>query len=304
MAMPSMPEQASRPTARAMVPSAAPGDPTPTTPSIEIAAETSGAPQLAARSVTPGAAAEASQGPESFIQRYREVAVPKIVEHYLGKGDLERATAFQKWADDGATADGMKAWAKGVQAAAAGDEDGFLDNMVGAYNATGYFDDGYQVVRKDSGFTRDESGTITGARLTFKNQQTGAISSRVFEDVEDIYRMGVNFLSPEAVFEYGQEQLAAAGEAQAKEAAHERAIEIEVLKAQLTGKGAPDYRKAISETVKTLMETDMSGQFAALPPEQQVAQAVEIVKAQETGARSLGQLGQGSGVAPPVWRGE
>ena len=90
-----------------------------------------------------------------------------------------------------------------MHAATMGDEDGLLDHLSDTYNS---FDDGYEVVRADSGFERDEAGNITGAKLTFKNTKTGEVFSRDYEDQSDLIEQGIYALAPETVFEMLWEQ--------------------------------------------------------------------------------------------------
>lgn len=272
---------------RAPVPSAAPDSPVPpVTPSVETAVAT-------ARVIRPTTPAKARTYDEEFIEAYREEQVPKIVRYYLSKGDTASADSFQKWASDGATQQGMRAWGRAVASATVGDEDGFLDNLVEAYNTAGYYDDGLSVIRDRSGFIRGDEGSITGAFITYRDDATGEEGTQRFENISDLYRLGVNFLSPEAVFEQGMEMVKAADEAAAEAMEHERALELEAVKA---GAKQKTTAQILDEEVESLRSNDLSGQFASLPIEEQIAKAVESLRAKQA---ALAGAGAGAFVAAP-----
>lgn len=284
---------------KAMVPSDVPNaTQAPVTPSVEIAAATSGRVDTNGmrreRSLStptkPDSPSERQVKARTFMQVYRAEAVPEIVNHYLKRGDIERAKAFDAWAKSEDTKDGMEAWAKGVHAATAGDEEGFLDHMIDAYNADGYYDDGYEIDRKGSGFTKSPDGTIIGGRLALRDKRTGATHVQTFDDTEDLWEMGVNQLSPESVFETGLAQVDSArafAKTQAEEELkHQRAIELEGVKAGFKGK-TPE--EEIAATYEALSKEDPMGNgFNALPEAEK--QKAVMARIQSMRSMSLGQV--------------
>lgn len=281
----------------------------------------SGVPQTAG-GATPAvqaaaATAKPSQKPadraEDFMALYARVGVPKVVKGFLENGDIEKAKAYQAWAESAKVKDGMRHWANATQAASMGDEEGFFDSMVKAYNAKGYFDDGRTVVKNKSGLVKDGSGRIVGARLTFKDED-GKEYEQAFNDIEDIYRAGVQVLSPEAVFEYGFDQVKQADAARAEAAkqergveikkdeearsegreiakegrsarqkreeadyTHEQALERERVKEETTGPQSPEaYRKRVEKARSDLMANDLD--FADMSPEEQDVKVEEQVR--------------------------
>lgn len=284
---------------KAMVPSDVPNaTQAPVTPSVEIAAATSGRVDTNGmrreRSLStpakPDSPSERQVKARTFMQVYRAEAVPEIVNHYLKRGDIDRAKAFDAWAKSEDTKDGMEAWAKGVHAATAGDEEGFLDHMIDAYNADGYYDDGYEIDRKGSGFTKSPDGTIIGGRLTLRDKRTGATRVQTFDDTEDLWEMGVNQLSPESVFETGLAQVESARafeKTQAEEELkHQRAIELEGVKAGFKGK-TPE--EEIAATYEALSKEDPMGNgFNALPEAEK--QKAVLARIQSMRSMSLGQV--------------
>lgn len=227
--------------------------------------------------------AEGKRMQQSFIEDYAKNQVPKIVKFYLGRGEMDKAEAYQKWADDTLVKEAMKDWASAVHAATIGDDEGFIDGIVGAYNAKGYFDDGFEIVREASGIQRDEAtGAITGAQVTFKDSQTGKVFTQEFSGSDDLYRLGVDMLSPEQVFENGWNKVQKADDL--------RFAVAQALAKQGVGQAvAPDD---VMKAMKTLGEANLD--FEQLPIEEQIAQAVEIIR------RFGGRLPEGVAVSNPA----
>lgn len=241
------------------------------------------------RSAMPGG--EDDHVPD-FMSFYRDVAAPKIRDRYLATGRPEAAATFEKWVADEGRKAGMEAWSKGVQAAARGDEGAFLDHMIDAYNADAYFDDGYDIVRSKSGFIRGKDGNPTGAEITFRDQRTGKTSKQTFNDIGDIYEMGIQFLAPESVFEYGSKQIEAAAKAQQDEIKHLRTLERDSIKA-----GDP-VTKRRQELVEKLLENDLTGELTKNPAAL-LARVDEIMAAEGSGGVSRPGSRRGT-----IWTGD
>ncbi len=201
----------------------------------------------------------------SFLDHYVKVSAPKIIEHYVKTGQIEKAQAFEEFVQSRSAQDGMQGWARAVHAASIGDDEGFADGLADAYNATDYFDDGYSVVREDTEFTRDEQGNITGARVKIKNNETGQTFDQVFDGVDDIYRFGIGLLSPEAVFERG---LAEVDRAQAvQEALIQKRAEVSQLRV------SPEE---VMEVIETLSSANLD--FSGLSVAEQVDAALAMIE--------------------------
>lgn len=289
---------------RVMVPSDAPAAPAAVTPSIAIADETVGPRISRARGLEETAPAIRTARARDFLSIYAEKAVPQIMEHYLKTGRVKEAQAWQEWAQSEKTREGMESWAKMIHAAKIGDEEGFFENAIDTYNATGYFDDGYEAIASGSSLTRDSKGNITGATLKLRNQATGKTFEQKFEDVDDLYNMGIYLLSPEKVFERGMAELDAAKSFEAEQAQddlkQQRAIELEVVKKSLDGGGNADVKSAYDD----LSKEDVYGTgFNAMSEEQKAAAvAARIAQMKRlSGATSLGTVNAGGrGAAAPV----
>lgn len=245
---------------------------TPTTdagtpqPSLDAVTET------APRTVTPTGKPKAptkedavkAQG--SFLERYAKEKVPEIVKFYVARGDHAKADAYQKWADDTLVKEAMRRWASAVHAATIGDDQGFVDGIAAAYNAKGYYDDGYSIVPEASGIHRDEAtGAILGAQVTFKDDATGQVFTQDFEGSEDLYRLGVDMLAPEQVFEIGWSRVQARDDIRNE-------VAKEIAKRGLSGGvKADDVLSAMEKMAKANL------QFQGLPVEQQVQLALDFL---------------------------
>lgn len=260
---------------RAPVPSAAatPGAPV-VTPSVEAATEAADAAPRGAKPV---------QVSDDFMTNYLKVGAPLVVEHYLSTGDTASAMEFQKFIDAESTKAGMEAWGKGTIAARMGDAEGAMEYFTEAFNMEGYFEDGYEVVPEQSGFTKGPDGSTTGAYISVRSQETGAIEKIEFDDLEEFMEFGTLALSPEAVFEEYKAQAAAAIEVQKGELEHQRALELEGAKAGFRAEADKKTpREQLDAEMQRLTDADVYGDgFTKLPPEEQVKKAMESLAAKE-----------------------
>ncbi|KEP68806.1 hypothetical protein DL1_08440 [Thioclava dalianensis] len=268
-------------------------------PSVEIAKETAPAP----RSVTGGpiSAAQRERGTQSFMTYYRENAAPKIEQYYLSQGDTQKADAWRKWMDAGQTKKHLKYWAGAVQAAAVGDDQGFIDGLLGAYDQ---IDDGYTILRDKSGLIKDDNGNITGAKVTFKDQNTGRVFSQDMSQ-GDIVQQGIYALSPEQMFETLYAQTTAATAARAKQQAGDqdfnRKVQLEVLKSQLSGNGMTqkDIVGKVMAEAKAIREANVI-RAEPLTDDQIIAQSVaNVSKTLQLTQQSFGPNGEVRTEPPP-----
>lgn len=159
--------------------------------------------------------ARAAEAGKTFMQHYRETAVPKIVEAYARAGELEKAKAFDEFARSSQTQEAMGHWSEAVFAAQTGDSERFASALAKAYNVRGYFDDGIVALPDETVIQHDENGRISG-KIVFMDEATGKRMEMGFEGADDLYRMGIGMLSPEQVFERGLQQADAAAERRQK----------------------------------------------------------------------------------------
>lgn len=145
---------------------------------------------------------------------YVKNVVPKIAETYLKQGNMEQAEKWNSWAQEKNTKTGMKHWTKALQAGQMGDFKSYADNMVKAYNAPGYYDDGLEADGYD--LVKDKEGNTTGMTLNLRNKSTGEKFSQTIRSQEDMVKMGIGLLDPANAFKTTQAAVAAQKASQAK----------------------------------------------------------------------------------------
>lgn len=218
---------------------------------------------------------------KSFNDYYLENVAPKIMEEYLRQGDLEKATGFQEFLDRKETRAGMENWVKAAHAVTLGDYDTFAQNMLEAYNRLDYFPDGTTIVKDQSGVTYGKDGQPNGARVTFRDEESGKTWEKVYSSVDDMVREGMTLLAPEAAFEH----YAAQNEA-SKPKAEKSTDPIE--QQQTIDKRIDDAAKAIFEN------------SAGLDGQPTIPYADARRQAQEAIMGGQGAQPQGQPVPPPI----
>lgn len=124
----------------------------------------------------------------------RTTLVPKLKEQYIKQGDIAKADAWDKWAQEGENKAYMKNWSKAYQAAQAGDWDSAADQLTKLH---GEFADGYTVTGREK--VKDKDGNVTGFQITAKNDVTGGERTQVI-DPKSLVEMGLGGLSPDKQF--------------------------------------------------------------------------------------------------------
>jgi hypothetical protein len=155
----------------------------------------------------PATQAQYHRAAEAGVNAYATEQVPKIVQFYLQNGDVEKATAFQKFFDDKKTQEGMKSWMKAVHSLNVGDMDTFVDGMIGAYNS--YYDDGYTALKDQSEFVKDDTGKLISAKIAFRDEDSGKVLFQEFSDIEDMVVAVIGKLSPEGAYDELYEMMVA-----------------------------------------------------------------------------------------------
>jgi len=236
------------PEVKAMADTAATAMAETTTPAMQAASEAAarGLPEMKPGEVPTEA--KRKKYADSFMDHYREVGAPMVYEALVSKGEFAKAEAFREFMDKDATKAGMENWAKAAFAASVGDMDTFATEIMDAYDRLDYFPDGTTIVREESGFTKDKAGNITGAKLTFRDAQTGNTWDQVFTDPNDMVRMGITLLAPEEAFEYYFEE---------QQAASEAARGLQTKEAERADEEAKATERRIDEVAKMIYEASV-----------------------------------------------
>lgn len=168
----------------------------------------------------------ASKDVDSFLDYYMGTSAPKLMQHWAETGQLDKAQAFDKFAQDADARKGMKAWAGAVRSFQLGDREGFKDNLLKAYNQKGYFEDGYTATKIDD--VKNDKGQLLGYAITFKDGD-GNETTQTY-DGDDVAQMGLQAMAPDQVLSYGLEQLKAKQATQAQLAKESRGLSNDLLK--------------------------------------------------------------------------
>lgn len=157
---------------------------------------------------------------DNVMGYYMQNVAPKLQQHWLANGEVDKANAFGKWIQDTNVQQGMRYGAGMIRAAQLGDPEGVMNNMVKLYNQPGYFDDGQSAVKAE--LRRDDKGNAAGMDITLRNDRTGEETTHTFNSMDEVYKLAQQFGSPDQVFKFGMEQLQAGQKATADAAKEKR----------------------------------------------------------------------------------
>lgn len=182
------------------------------------------------------ARAVAEKKAPSVMEFFQKKGVPRIAEMYIAQGDVEKAEAWNKWAEGAKSKRTMAKWAKAWTASQRGDMEATADGVFDLYKD---LDDGITPMSKES--VKDKDGNVTGFNVKLRNDETG--EERVqFVDRSTLLEMGMSALAPPQIFEaaYKREEDArkakAEAEAKAGEIRMKTAGEIAVEQARQGGR--------------------------------------------------------------------
>lgn len=263
----------------------------------------------AAASEAKAAMAQSPNKYGSFDEAYTAVAVPKLREYYLSKGDTAGADGLEAWGKNAQIKEGKKAFGGFLQAFQVGDLDAATKHINDMVHNDTYFSKFNRNITSEQ--LKDEKGNVAGLRLKMKDAD-GKEFTKDFTTPEQIFEFGSSALSPDSMYELmrADSEAARAGKAKQAEKMAEANKEILVKNAESENRLAEEAAKSGSkenpgtktraDIFKSLMETDTA--FAKLPPDQQnqiVNQRYEALNNPVT-PRSI--LPQGGGATPAAPR--
>lgn len=156
-------------------------------------------------------AADAQVG--GFLDNWKKTVGPKLQQHWLKTGEIDKAQNFDKWISDSNVQEGMKSWANMARSFQTGDRPGFLKHLNATLTQTGYYDGDVKPIEAVE--KTNDKGQLTGYTVKFQDRATGKESSQDF-DSDDIQKLAVVGLSPEQIYTQGMNELAAARKARAE----------------------------------------------------------------------------------------
>ena len=181
-------------------------------PSVKAAIEAVPAKDLGVSRSKPMTAPQREKAGRTLMESYVATGAPNVTRELIRQGRLDDAKKFDAWVKDSRAADGMAAWGRGIFAALQGDADSAAESFMDAYNASGYFDDGMDVVKEKSTLIKNDAGDVVGVTLTMRNQATGEEITQT-DSIDGFIQKAAWITSPEKAFEASQARLAAQQEA-------------------------------------------------------------------------------------------
>lgn len=216
---------------------------------------------------------------DATVDWYYENALPKMVEFYVGRGEMEKAQALVDLTESRQGKLALQDRSAGLFKIINGDIDGGFDLMLSSFKRYGYVDESYQLDEDETGIMRDAEGGFAGLRMVFKDSKTGDTMEQVFGSLDEAISYGMQMTDPNTM--------------------------IEMLAAQ---KAAPqgaltDVQKRILDDANTIMEQNEARALQGLPPitqEQAFEMAAANVAAVTGQSRpALGSLGASTGATDP-----
>lgn len=198
----------------------------------------------------------------TYMESYRQNGAPLVIKELMRQGRVQEAQQFDAFMRSQQAQEGMDMWMRGVIAAQSGDIDGAVDNLMDAYNNSGYFSDGYEVVKDESSLIRDKSGEVVGVNLTMRHIATGETFTQS-DSITGFMEKAIWITSPEKAFAAQLEAQKAMQDALLKqnektneaatdmiktdmEAIHKAALEIYKASVGLDGQPAMTYDEALA----------------------------------------------------------
>ena len=164
----------------------------------------------ATREEARAAAEKQAPGVMTFFSK---TLVPRMQQVYIEQGDIAKAEAWGKWAEENDNKEAMKEWAGAWRAAQIGDVEKAADHVFNLYKR---YDDGITPVSKE--VVKDKDGNVTGFNVRLKTDATGEVRTQ-FIDKKALTEMGLSALSPPQMFELQFKRQQAADQLAAQNAA-------------------------------------------------------------------------------------
>lgn len=216
-------------------------------PDMKAAADATPLSAMGAKPGQPMTKPQVEAGAKTFMDSWRKNGAPIIQRELIRQGKINEAQQLEQWIKSDQAQAGMNAWAKGAFMAMTGDVEGSLDALSDAFNATGYYDDGFEIVKDKSEIMRDERGDPAGVRIVFRNQQTGEESEREMRS-DDFAQMALLATAPQEAFKASIERQRALQERLLKADDERRAAATDLVKsnyAAITKAATEIYKSSI-----------------------------------------------------------
>jgi len=149
---------------------------------------------------------------DATVDWYYENALPKMVEFYVGRGEMEKARALVDLTESRQGKLALQDRAAGLFKIINGDIDGGGALMLSAFKRYGYVDETYDLDEAETGVIKDAEGGFAGLRVVFKDRKTGDTMEQVFGSLDEAINYMTIMTEPNTIMEMMQEQKAASKE--------------------------------------------------------------------------------------------
>lgn len=153
---------------------------------------------------------------ENMAKYWNEKIAPQYYQEYLKTGDIQKAHAFKKYAEDENVQQGMKFGAQALRSLHFKDLDGTAESMMKMFNQPGYFENGFTAVGYKT--LKGDDGSVKGLEFQVKDDKTGKTSAFTFNTIEELSKVVTQFSDPASVFEFATSQIQATEKAKAEAA--------------------------------------------------------------------------------------
>lgn len=151
----------------------------------------------------------------SFVERYNQIAVPKIRDFYLEKGEPEKADKWIKWNSDKRVQRGQEIGGRLLQSYQVGDWDGINKHFNELVKNNDYMaTDGYEIKAEPI----VEEGKTVGLRGIYKSKANGSTFAQEYRNVGELGQVIEAVTNPATVFETNLAQFKAIETAKVKAA--------------------------------------------------------------------------------------
>lgn len=141
------------------------------------------------------------RGSQAYVDRYYETVAPKMVEFYIGRGEVEKAQAYIELIESKTGKDALKDIGKATFSVTTGDYDGAANHMLDAFKRYGYVDPTMDVDEEATGIIKDKNGKPSGGKVVFVDRENGNRFEKTFATPDEFIQYGHLMTSPATVAE-------------------------------------------------------------------------------------------------------
>jgi hypothetical protein len=177
-----------------------------------------------------GKAVTKKQQSKTFLDTYREVAVPQIIQHHLENGEIEKAKSFETWIKTAEAQQMQEDFGQLTYSLSIGDLGGSLDHISDMYESV---NDGYSVVRDKSRFETYDNGQPSKMVVVVQDED-GNEFDWVVQDQGDLAAQVLGIVNPAAAHEYLMQRNEAAVAARAESAKSAKSVKDPITRKEVT----------------------------------------------------------------------